>query len=145
MNGVDICLAQECVMQKPCALFVIVFSLVLFSFDLSAQTAATKKPVIKPDSIPGYKTMMIDGFTLLVHDKVLDPKNSEMFKVKPLEVLDMELKMISAVLAPKPLALLRNILIWVEWDEQLAMTGKRSCCVLWRHPKAVTPRRYPTT
>ena len=125
MNGVDICLAQECVMQKPCALFVIVFSLVLFSFDLSAQTAATKKPVIKPDSIPGYKTMMIDGFTLLVHDKVLDPKNSEMFKVKPLEVLDMELKMISAVLAPKPLALLRNILIWVEWDEQLAMSNGR--------------------
>lgn len=56
--------------------------------------------MIKPDTIPGYKTMMVDGFTLLVHEKVLDPKNSEMFKVKPLEVLDMELKMISAVLAP---------------------------------------------
>lgn len=110
-------------MRKLLSLVIIL--LVLFSFDLSAQTTATKKAVIKPDSIPGYKTMMIDGFTLLVHDKVLDPKNSEMFKVKPLEVLDMELKMISAVLAPKPLALLRNILIWVEWDEQLAMSNGR--------------------
>jgi len=125
MNGIDICLAQEFVMQKPFSLFFIVFSLVLFSFDLSAQTTVTKKAVIKPDSIPGYKTMMIDGFTLLVQEKVLDPKNSEMFKVKPLEVLDMELKMISAVLAPKPLALLRNILIWVEWDEQLTMSNGR--------------------
>ena len=79
MDGVDIYLAQECVMQKSCSFFVFVFSLVLFSFDLSAQTTATKKAVIKPDSIPGYKTMMIDGFTLLVHEKVLDPKNSEMF------------------------------------------------------------------
>ncbi|NBY01606.1 MAG: hypothetical protein EBQ87_06445 [Planctomycetes bacterium] len=110
-------------MRKLLSLVIIL--LVLFSFDLSAQPTATKKAVIKPDSIPGYKTMMIDGFTLLVHDKVLDPKNSEMFKVKPLEVLDMELKMISAVLSPKPLALLRNILIWVEWDEQLAMSNGR--------------------
>ena len=110
-------------MRKLLSLVIIL--LVLFSFDLSAQTTATKKTVIKPDFIPGYKTMMIDGFTLLVHDKVLDPKNSEMFKVKPLEVLDMELKMISAVLSPKPLALLRNILIWVEWEEQLAMSNGR--------------------
>ena len=110
-------------MRKLLSLVIIL--LVLFSFDLSAQPTATKKAVIKPDSIPGYKTMMIDGFTLLVHSKVIDPKNSEMFKVKPLEVLDMELKMISAVLSPKPLALLRNILIWVEWDDQLAMSNGR--------------------
>ena len=72
-------------MRKLLSLVIIL--LVLFSFDLSGQTTATKKAVIKPDSIPGYKTMMIDGFTLLVHDKVLDPKNSEMFKVKPAEFL----------------------------------------------------------
>ena len=47
-------------------LSLVIILLVLFSFDLSAQTAATKKPVIKPDSIPGYKTMMIEICCVLV-------------------------------------------------------------------------------
>jgi len=125
MDEVGLNLAPECVMKKTFSLFVLLCLLIVFSFDLKAQPSVTKKALIKPDAIPGYKTMKIDGFTLLVHDKVLDSKNSEMFKFKPLEVLDMELKMISAVLSPKPLALLRNILIWVEWDEQLAMSNGR--------------------
>ena len=112
-------------MKKSFTLFVLLCSSALLSLDLNAQPSATKKALVKPDTIPGYKTMKIDGFTLLVHDKVLDPKNSEMFKVKPLEVLEMELKMISTVLSPKPLALLRNILIWVEWEEKLAMGNGR--------------------
>jgi hypothetical protein len=53
-------------MQKPFSLFVIVFLLVLFSLDLSAQTTATKKAVIKPDPVPGYKTTQTDTPLLLV-------------------------------------------------------------------------------
>lgn len=125
MDGVGFNLAPELTMRKSYAIFLLLFLSLALSLDLKAQPAGTKKALVKPDSIPGYKTMKIDGFTLLVHDKVLDPRNSEMFKIKPLEVLEMELKMISGVLSPKPLALLRNILIWVEWDQKLAMGNGR--------------------
>ena len=95
---------------------------------LGQQEKSTKasKAGQKLDSIPGYKKFNIEGFTLLVHQDVLNPANSSDFERKPMEVLELELKMISSFFANKPLNELRKIPIWVEWDDREAMGNGRS-------------------
>lgn len=83
------------------------------------------KSQLKFDAIPGYKKQVIEGFTLLVNEEVLKPGNSNGFDRKPLEVLEMELKMITSMLQAKALGVLRNLPIWVEWDERQMMGNGR--------------------
>lgn len=90
--------------------------------DKTTKTAAKSK--LAPDSVPGYRRMVIEGFTLLVSDDVLK-HNDDKFDKKPLEVLELELKTLVRVLHVRALNVIRNVLIWVEWNEAQDLTNGR--------------------
>ncbi len=100
-------------------------ALVLAAFTASAQApkpAAKKGPL---DQIDGYKKHTIQGFTVLVSDEVAKVDGSK-YERPPMDVLDLELKMIAESLNKKTLDTLRKVLIWVEWDERQAMNNGRA-------------------
>jgi hypothetical protein len=74
--------------------------------------------------VPGYQVHTIEGFKVLVNQATLDADVSQ-FERKPLDVLALELGMIAKMFPEKTLKLLRNLLIWVEWDEQTALANGR--------------------
>jgi len=61
--------------------------------------------------------MVIQGFTALVHQEVIDNNEKSTDEKKPLEVLEMEFKIMTRILNPKSLQAVRNLLFWVEWDD----------------------------
>ncbi|MGL6097383.1 MAG: anthrax toxin lethal factor-related metalloendopeptidase, partial [Fimbriiglobus sp.] len=77
------------------------------------------------DNIEGYKRHVIEGFTVLVNKEVLDA-DVEKYERKPLEVLELELKMVVTVLPPKTVDLFRRLTLWVEWDEVVTPTNSRA-------------------
>lgn len=76
------------------------------------------------DQIDGYKRHTVEGFTLLVSKETLDADASK-FKRPPLEVLELELKTIVRIMPAKSVDALRNMLVWVEWDEQTPLKNGR--------------------
>ncbi len=86
----------------PSLVFLLAFPLVAFG----------QNPTL---SVPGYATEKIGGFTLFLHPEI---KNHEKeFKTSPMEVLNLELKMLGQILNKKALAKVQTLPFWVEWDE----------------------------
>jgi hypothetical protein len=105
-------------------LFVALFAcLFLSSPDLPAQPKidASKQPDKKKllaGLIPGYKHQKIEGFDVLLSNKVLEHADDPAFKRKPLAVLELELNTITRSLTPREVKVLHGIIVWVEWDDQ---------------------------
>jgi hypothetical protein len=99
---------------------------------LAGSTPAQDKPATKgkPDAIPGYKIRTIEGFTAIISDEALKQDDASKLERKPLEVLGLELKTLSALMPPKTLSGLHNVLIWVEWDEDVKFSNGRTGKVL---------------
>jgi hypothetical protein len=87
-----------------------------------AQTPAKSKPVDKKkllsNPVPGYTLKKIEGFDVLVHDKVIQHNDDAEYKRKPLDVVELELGTVVRVLPKKVEQALTSILIWVEWDDE---------------------------
>ncbi len=64
----------------------------------------------------GYKYLQINGFSLLVHNAVLESQEVTLYQRKPLDVLQLELDMVVRDLPPKTIDCLRAVPIWVQWD-----------------------------
>jgi hypothetical protein len=92
-----------------------------------AQTRpGAAKSKLRPDAIPGYEVRVIEGFTVLLSKETLRMQAESKDERKPLEVLELELKTIARLFPPKALNVLRNILIWVEWNEEKpSSTGRK--------------------
>ena len=71
----------------------------------------------------GYKRQVMEGFVLWINDEVLKRNEESKLRRKPLEVLELELKTIVRIMKPEAVKILRNLLIWVEWDEQVELGG----------------------
>lgn len=88
-----------------------------------AQLPKRGKGPIAPN-VPGYKAHTIEGFTLLIHEDVLQADTTP-YERKPLAVLELELKMITKMMNQKSVDILRRLLIWVEWKEQEDISSGR--------------------
>jgi hypothetical protein len=97
--------------------------LVLLAGDARAQSKPA--PKIRPDAVPGYKIRIIEGFTVLLSDETLKENDASKLERKPLDVLDRELKTLSGLMPAKTLTALRNVAIWVEWDEAVKLGNGR--------------------
>ena len=51
------------------------------------------------DLAPGYKTRLIEGFTVLISKETLENADNSTFERKPLEVLELELKTLTKPLS----------------------------------------------
>jgi hypothetical protein len=92
-----------------------------------AQTRpGAARPKLRPDAIPGYEVRVIEGFTVLLSKETLRMQAESRDERQPLEVLELELKTIARLFPPRALNVLRNILIWVEWNEEKpSSTGRK--------------------
>jgi hypothetical protein len=86
---------------------------------------AQEKPKLKPDAIAGYTVRAIDGFTVILSDETLKQNAASTLDRKPLDVLDLELRTLCGLMPAKTLTALRNVLIWVEWDEDVKLGNGR--------------------
>jgi hypothetical protein len=75
--------------------------------------------------IPGYTIRKIQGFQLIVNNEVLQENDKSELERKPLDVLELELKTLADIMPRRALNALRNVLVWVEWDEKQAMGNGR--------------------
>ncbi|HEY5311433.1 MAG TPA: hypothetical protein VIK18_02900, partial [Pirellulales bacterium] len=91
----------------------------------SKVKAGVGQQAVIPDNIPGYKVQLIEGFTVVLSAETLKNQDNKQFERKPLDVLDFELKTITRLLPPEAVNILRQLLIWVEWDEHEAMSNGR--------------------
>ncbi len=91
---------------------------------LPAVALAQKDKPSPLDKIDGYKRHTVEGFTLLVSDDVAKADTAK-FDRKPMEVLELELKMITKIMTAKQADALRKLPVWVEWEEKLEMTNGR--------------------
>lgn len=89
------------------------------------KNAQTQAVAVIPDNIPGYKVQVIEGFTVVLNHETLKNNDDPRYARKPLDVLDFELKTITRLLPPNAVDVLRQLLIWVEWDEREAMSNGR--------------------
>lgn len=88
-----------------------------FTFSATAQDkpkTPKKQPTYK---IPGYTTTMVEGFTVFVSDEAKAHENDEKYKIKPMDVLELELKGIGRVMQPKMLKILQTVKVFVEWED----------------------------
>src|SRR5262245_34438974 len=86
-----------------------------------AQTAKSKpvdKKKLLANPVPGYTLKKIEGFDVLVHEKVLTHNDDADYKRKPLDVLELELGTVVRVLPKKVEQALTGVLIWAEWDDE---------------------------
>ncbi len=87
---------------------------------LAAQKSKEPDPpklIEKPSvRVEGYKTYLVQGFTVLIADDVFGEAAAK-FERPPLEVLDRELGTVVRVVNAKSAAALRRLIIWVEWDD----------------------------
>lgn len=96
------------------------------------QAKAPAKPTTKvpPGSVPGYTIKLLEGFTVLLSEEAVKQDEKSKLERKPLETLEWELKYVVKMLAPEAVKALRNVLIWVEWDNQRASASGRAGTVL---------------
>ncbi|MCE9530455.1 MAG: hypothetical protein K8T89_04890 [Planctomycetes bacterium] len=102
----------------------------------------------KVDSLPGFKKFIIDGFTVLVRDDVLKEQDNTSYKRKPLECLEVELKLISRVMTKQQADTIRNnVQLWVEWDVREQMSNGRAGnaygLYLGTHPRPIIIGKDP--
>lgn len=81
------------------------------------KSGPQKKPSPTAEPVPGYRYRVIQGFHVLIKEVVLEHDSDARYQRTPLEVLEMELKLISGLLPSQPLTLLRTVPIWVEWKQ----------------------------
>jgi hypothetical protein len=90
----------------------------------AAQDKGAKSPGgkaaarVKAEQAPGYKILVIEGFTVLLGEETVKHLDDAEYKRKPLEVVELELKTLVSLFPAKAINVLRNVLIWVEWDEK---------------------------
>jgi hypothetical protein len=90
-----------------------------------AKTAqAPKKDKEKPDQVPGYKMVKVEGFTFLISQDAL-ARDVSKYDRKPMDVLELECKTLAKILTPQALNLLRRLTVWVEWDEPVKPRANR--------------------
>lgn len=111
----------------------------------AAKSAAAKQPT--PD-IPGYQVHTIEGFNLLVSDETMRHQETDEFERKPLDVLSLELKTITQLMHPEAVAVLRKLVIWVQWNERLPMSnGRPNNTTAYYHPgspqQMISEGRHP--
>jgi hypothetical protein len=102
----------------------------------------------KIESLPGFKKFTIDGFTVLVRDDVLKEQENSTNKRKPLEALEIELRLVSKVMTkPQADAIRNNVQVWVEWDVIEAMSNGRAGTAyglyLGTHPRPILIDKNP--
>jgi hypothetical protein len=83
---------------------------------------APKKKDLSP---PGYKKDNLRGFILFISDESLENDKKSKLDRSPLEALERELILIERAVPAEKLKALKNVPIWVEWDESLAMSNGR--------------------
>jgi hypothetical protein len=111
---------------KRATALLLLLSLPAWAADRDNPPAGKSAPTkTEPEKIPGYRVRKIKGFQLIISNKVLEENDKSDLERKPLDVLELELKTLSKVMPPKALEVLRKILIWVEWDEQVKMANGR--------------------
>jgi hypothetical protein len=102
--------------------FAILVALVVFTPAFADDKPKDEKPKSggpkKLLKIPGYTTVIVEGFTLLISDEAKSHEEDEKYQRKPKEVLEIELKGICRVVPPKMLEKLKKgVGIFVEWDD----------------------------
>jgi len=126
MNAVPVSARSLPSMRRPvagCTLVVaLAVGLVATAQDKPAATpkaASAPGTKAKKQPVPGYEWRTIEGFQVLINQKVLSEAEQAKgkYQVEPLEVLENELKAVNHVLMPKLVKVLQNVTIWVEWDE----------------------------
>jgi hypothetical protein len=110
----------------PVVVAVLLLPLVAISAD--DKTSAAKPPPQPKnngftDPPRGYKRQVMEGFVLWIHEDVLKHNEESTLRRKPLEVLELELKTIVRIMRPEAVKILRNLLIWVEWDDRIELGG----------------------
>jgi len=92
------------------------------------QTKPTDKAPAKGDKaepVPGRKTKKIEGFTFVLSEEAANADPSK-YERPPLEVLEYECKLLSKMLSPKALDVLRRLIIFVDWDDRVSLANGRS-------------------
>jgi hypothetical protein len=112
--------------MKPLAPVAIALAFLCGGAVLGQPTKKAPTPKVKAEQVPGYKPMVIEGFTVILSAETNKHRNDPEFIRKPLEVLEYELRAISAAMPAKSVDKLRNVLIFVEWDEKKRMSNGRS-------------------
>ncbi|MCE9562714.1 MAG: hypothetical protein K8U57_11765 [Planctomycetes bacterium] len=116
--------------MRPAQMLILLFACIQTASLGQSQTAADPKKDTKPPAkkekelAPGYKTHKIEGFTFLISEEALAQDVSG-YEKKPLEALQMECAALVKVLTPKTVELMRGMVIWVEWDEQVKLGNGR--------------------
>ncbi|QJW96070.1 hypothetical protein [Frigoriglobus tundricola] len=83
----------------------------------------------KAEPVPGRKTRKIEGFTFVFSEDAVTADPSK-YERPPLEVLEYECKLLSKMLSPKALDVLRRLVIFVDWDDRVALANGRSGAAL---------------
>jgi hypothetical protein len=132
----------------PCTRLVGLLAAALLSAPATAQDGPVRK--WKTDAIPGYKIMHMggaghaasagpekvnsrgsgEGFTVIVSDEAIKQDAASRLDRKPLDALRLELKTLSGLMPAKTLSALHNVLIWVEWNEEVKFSNGRTGQVL---------------
>lgn len=81
---------------------------------ISPPTSPRKTSEREP--VPGYKYRQMNGFSLFVHNTVLENNEKSTLHRKPLDVLQLELDMVVGNLPPSTVAVLRRVPVWVQWN-----------------------------
>lgn len=76
-----------------------------------------KKQPPRSEPVPGYSYRVLQGFHVLINEEVLAQQDDARFARPPLDVLELELKLIVGLLPSKPVAVLRTVPIWAEWKK----------------------------
>src|SRR5439155_24519007 len=106
--------------------FVAASLLVVFFASIGRGQGTPKTPGGLPvPNVPGYERRVIEGFTLLVHQDVIKNDKNSSYERGPLHVLEHELKTIVRIMNAKALKVLRQALIWVDWNEQIELPNGR--------------------
>jgi hypothetical protein len=82
----------------------------------AAQEKKAGKPKA-PVALAGYKGELIHGFHVYFSDETQKHLDDPQYQLKPHDVIDKELAGIERVMTSKALALLRTVVVFVEWDQ----------------------------
>ncbi|HEX3869147.1 MAG TPA: hypothetical protein VHV77_01795, partial [Pirellulales bacterium] len=137
--------------------FAAFLAVTLFTTCVPAAEAPTAPPpgsgaamaMANPGSFTGRKLRMIEGFTCVLSDEMVENLESSKYKVKPIDVLSQELKAISEIFPPDAVKMLRGLLIWIDWDDQVPTSNGRGMSLAYYYPggqqQAISEGKHPLT
>src|SRR5262245_41980299 len=100
------------------------FGMIALTMTVSALGQQTKtkapQPKVAPGSVQGYTIKLMEGFTVLLSDEVVKEDEKSKLERKPLVALAWEFQTVNKLLPPNAVKALHNVLIWAEWDQQIA-------------------------